>query len=1123
MKKICISLLIAILLIPNSAGFLAYAKETGEKITISNEPNVQMTVKGIPSHITYLKLLIEDKNGNRYLLKEETNGLSTKVVQTYLPSNEYRVRVIGYNGGITFPDVKLGGEIKSLIVTDNGLSLSTVSLEEIEVELHTSTPHEVEVGSKVNIKMEIYDPANFMDRMSQGRIWWNEGKGTKQVFGKITKLEDKKYQFSIEMEAPSQPGQVNYYFSEHNALFKNPEGNEAPFLTTPTYQLIVKEKKPNLNVTISNIPSDLKNVKLLVEGSKGKSYLLREETKGSNTMNVQAYIQPDEYRIRVIGYNGGITYPNVKMGGEIKQLVVAEDGIASEAVSLKEMNISLQTTTPSEAEVGSKVSIKMDIYDPANFLDRASQGRLWWTEDNHQSSTFGKITKIEDYQYQFSIDVNAPLDPKKVTYYFSEHNPLFKNPEGNEAPFITSGTYELQSGNVNSFLKVNEITELDERVTGKSQRASTVYVKIDEEIYQSDIVKESTFAVNIPRQQPGTIIEVYAVNDRGQQSEVKKLLVKDVVAPNQPVVNEVNDQDTILTGRAEAGALVSIKKAAKEIATGQVNENGEFRIRIPMQKAGTELLVTVTDEAGNVSEPRIVIVADVTAPVVTGVSDQGIYNAPVTIHFNEGEATLNGQKINSETEVADDDIYELIVRDEAGNETRLHFEIDQTAPIVTGIEDQEIYNQPVIIEFNEGEATLNGKSIVSGLTVDEEGKYELVVTDKAANTTVMVFEIDRTAPIVTGVKNQGFYNKPVIIEFNEGEAVLNGESIKTGTEVEKEDEYELVVADQAGNMTKVNFVMDRTAPIVTGVEDQGIYNATVTIEFNEGEATLNGESIETGAEVEEEGKYELVVTDKANNMTILSFEMNKTPPVVSGVENEGVYDTVVVIHFDKGEATLNGETFTSGTEVKEAGQYQLIVTDIAGNETIVHFEIKQKESIVISFTDVSESYTFYNEINFLVGRSIISGYPDGSFKPGKSVTRAEAAIMIGRALQLDGTQRNTSFSDVSSSSVASGYIQSAVDAGIISGYPDGTYRPSEAVTRGQLAIFLSRAFKLTETAPVTFVDVPSTSAAYEYVGKLVAANITYGYSDNTFRPNQAVTRGQFSAFLTRAIQYVEQQ
>jgi len=174
-------------------------------------------------------------------------------------------------------------------------------------------------------------------------------------------------------------------------------------------------------------------------------------------------------------------------------------------------------------------------------------------------------------------------------------------------------------------------------------------------------------------------------------------------------------------------------------------------------------------------------------------------------------------------------------------------------------------------------------------------------------------------------------------------------------------------------------------------------------------------------------------------------------------------------------------------------------------------------ALAASFKDVSTSYTFYKEVTYLTEKGIISGFSDNTFRPGTAVTRAQAAMMIGRALGLDGTKKDTKFSDVGKDSVASGYIQSAVNEGIIQGFTDGTFRPGQYVTRGQLAIFLTRAFDLQETTTVKFKDVSSSSAAYPYIGKLLAAGITTGYSDNTFRPNQAVTRGQFSAFMARTL------
>ncbi|MCI2254211.1 S-layer homology domain-containing protein [Domibacillus sp. PGB-M46] len=102
-----------------------------------------------------------------------------------------------------------------------------------------------------------------------------------------------------------------------------------------------------------------------------------------------------------------------------------------------------------------------------------------------------------------------------------------------------------------------------------------------------------------------------------------------------------------------------------------------------------------------------------------------------------------------------------------------------------------------------------------------------------------------------------------------------------------------------------------------------------------------------------------------------------------------------------------------------------------------------------SFKDVSQSYRFHDDIDYLSDIGIVSGFPDGRFMPDAQVSRVQAAIMIGRAFDVDGTKRSTVFDDISPSSVASGYIAQAVEGGIVSGFPDGTFRPNEPVTRGR--------------------------------------------------------------------------
>ncbi|MED0666414.1 N-acetylmuramoyl-L-alanine amidase [Bacillus badius] len=156
------------------------------------------------------------------------------------------------------------------------------------------------------------------------------------------------------------------------------------------------------------------------------------------------------------------------------------------------------------------------------------------------------------------------------------------------------------------------------------------------------------------------------------------------------------------------------------------------------------------------------------------------------------------------------------------------------------------------------------------------------------------------------------------------------------------------------------------------------------------------------------------------------------------------------------------------------------------------------------FTDVPKRAL--KEVNYLAEGGIATGSSATIFAPDTIVTRAEAATFIARALQLDGKQKQTVFKDVAASNPSSGYIQSAVDKGILSGYSGGRFLPNKDVTRGEMAVMMSRAF------------------GYEFGGSLSGAakaltsrGIASGMEDGTFGSDKQITRVDFSVFLARAI------
>ncbi|MEO2256334.1 InlB B-repeat-containing protein [Paenibacillus amylolyticus] len=142
-----------------------------------------------------------------------------------------------------------------------------------------------------------------------------------------------------------------------------------------------------------------------------------------------------------------------------------------------------------------------------------------------------------------------------------------------------------------------------------------------------------------------------------------------------------------------------------------------------------------------------------------------------------------------------------------------------------------------------------------------------------------------TPPIVNGISDGGIYNQTVTPAFNSGTAFLNGAAFPSGTPVTADGVYTLVVTNSIGSTT-LNFAIDTVAPVVSGVTDNGKYNESPTITFNEGTATLNGSPFSSGETLQSEGEYALIVTDSAGNTTTLHFSFY-TPRTINFNSNGG--------------------------------------------------------------------------------------------------------------------------------------------------------------------------------------------------------------------------------------------
>ncbi|WP_066384483.1 DUF1565 domain-containing protein [Anabaena sp. CA = ATCC 33047] len=113
------------------------------------------------------------------------------------------------------------------------------------------------------------------------------------------------------------------------------------------------------------------------------------------------------------------------------------------------------------------------------------------------------------------------------------------------------------------------------------------------------------------------------------------------------------------------------------------------------------------------------------------------------------------------------------------------------------------------------------------------------------------------------------------------------------------------------------------------------------------------------------------------------------------------------------------------------------------------------------FTDVAANYWAKNYIEALAAQNIIAGFPDGSFKPNDPVTRAQFATIITKALTPPAKRAPIDFRDVSRNFWAYPAIQAAYSSQFVSGYPDGTFKPQQEIPRVQALVALANGLGLT--------------------------------------------------------------
>jgi len=283
-----------------------------------------------------------------------------------------------------------------------------------------------------------------------------------------------------------------------------------------------------------------------------------------------------------------------------------------------------------------------------------------------------------------------------------------------------------------------------------------------------------------------------------------------------------------------------------------------------------------------------------------------------------------------------------------------------------------------------------------------------------------------------------------------------------------------------------------------------------------------------------------VVTEEA--AVVVTKEVASTPEatpkeeylrVLSPADRSIVYTGSAILNFE----VINPKVFQvelMGTKIDVSGEAQKsIVRNInlpATGKWQINIKCLDSAGLLLKeynirlarlpvFKDVPESHWARESISIIAALGLITGYPDGNFKPSKTITRAEISSILAKASGFMTPEATiTGFKDVGQKSWAAYYIKSCADLGYVLGYPDGRFMPNAPVTRAEGVSIISRFARITPMEEMDFApfpDVPVTHWAAKIIYTAKYEGLLTYMGEKPFGPNKNITRAEVAAILAQ--------
>ena len=354
--------------------------------------------------------------------------------------------------------------------------------------------------------------------------------------------------------------------------------------------------------------------------------------------------------------------------------------------------------------------------------------------------------------------------------------------------------------------------------------------------------------------------------------------------------------------------------------------------------------------------------------------------------------------------------------------------------------------------------------------------------------------------------------------------------------------------ENGGNVTDVYTETSRTAAANKLTIDVKVKDNLVIKDLNLDNLTLTCE----GVKVNSDAIADYTINGKITGETSASaagitskviYDFNDTSATVKIVDpsssggSSGSSSKTITIKFDTGDSGIKIDAVTSKNSV-EVNFDTITVPTVEGKEFggfYADAAFTQPLTGKKTFTTSTTIYTKWTDKGtepvepdkpdqpIFTDKHIayIIGYPEGTVKPEDNISREEVATVFYRLLraekQIEIASTENRFSDVDESRWSNKAISSMAKGGYISGYESGTFKPEQFITRAEFVTIIANMYKLDKTPATSFSDVTNGYWASGYIGAISTKGWVNGYEDGTFKPEQFITRAEVMATVNRML------